>query len=153
MRYRCTKCGSKCTLSLPKHVKPTTCPVDGGREAHWEIASEAVDNPRSSKIKQAMMRDGRGISLIRVDPNDRSNDKVYRSISDAAEDNGISKGSISRSLKSRGRLKAGAYYWQFTTLDEAGIAIKVAALSGVEEYREALKQYAPERYIEIFGEE
>lgn len=153
MRYRCTKCGSKCTLSLPKHVKPTTCPVENSREVHWEIASEATDNPRSSRIKQAMMRDGKGISLIRIDPTDRSNDKVYRSITEAAEENGISKGSISRSTKSKGRLKAGAYYWQFTALDAAGVAIKIAALNGVEEYRKALKQYAPERYLEIFGDE
>lgn len=153
MRYRCTKCGSKCTLSLPKHIIPKTCPVNSEHEASWVIASEAVDNPRSSRIKQAMMRDARGISVTRIDPDDKSNNRFYRSITDAAEDNGISKGSISRSIKSKGKLKGGAYYWQSASLSEVDLSIRMAALNGVEEYRQALRQYAPERYQEIFGEE
>lgn len=152
MRYRCTKCGNKCTVSMLKSTRPERCLIDD-RDAHWELASEAVDNPHSSKIKQARIRDGRGQVIERVNPMDRSDVQRYMSISDAGEDTGISKGSISRAVKSHGKLAAGGFYWRPGVPDENQLKIKVAALTGVEEYREALKQYAPERYIEIFGEE
>lgn len=153
MRYRCTKCGSKCTVSVLKNVTPTRCPI-ADRDAEWVKERDAAStNPRMTIIRKAMIRDAKGEYVQCIDPSQRHNDRVYASISEASEETGVQKGSISRSVKSQGRLKGGEYYWKSAPMSMEQVKIKVAAQEGIEAYREALKEYAPERYVEIFGEE
>lgn len=152
MRYRCTECGNKCTISVFKGVMPMRCPVDD-RSAEWKTEDESpVTDHRMKLIKRAMRQDAQGFYIRRIDPQDPwGGDKIYRCISDAARDTLISKGSISRAVKSRAKSRAGDYFWDIAPMTHGQSRIKNAAQDGVEAYREALKDYDPARYTEVFG--
>ena len=100
-----------------------------------------------------MITDAKGFYIRAIDPVNRDVDLVYRSINDAANDLQVPKGSISRAVKSDGRLRAGAYYWRRELLNAEQMEIKRAAQTSIEAYRDALKKYAPERYLDLFGGE
>lgn len=153
MRYRCTECGNKCTVSVLKGTKPMRCLVDD-RDAVWRTEDDApMKDRRMAIIRRAMQQDAKGIFIKRIDPADPwGGDKIYRCISDAARDTLVSKGSISRAVKSGGKSKAGDYCWDIAPITYGQSRIKNAAQDGVEAYREALKEYDPARYIEVFGE-
>lgn len=154
MRYRCTKCGDRCTVSLRKGNVPTACVIDCTRQATWVPEKDApVFDERSSTLRKYMIADAKGFFIRAIDTKNGTEDKVFRSINEASEELGIAKGSISRAVKSQGRRMAGDYCWKRELLTYEQAEIKKAAQTGVEAYRQALKQYDPDRYIEIFGEE
>lgn len=153
MRYRCTKCGNKCTVSVSKGNIPARCILDD-REAHWMLEKDLpACNERMSIIRKNMISDAKGFFIRAIDPMNRDVVLVYRSINEASQDLGIPKGSISRAVKSDGRYRAGAYFWKRELLTLGQMEIKMAAQTSVEAYRQALKQYDPERYVEVFGGE
>ena len=150
MRFRCTECGIKCTVSLSKGIHPTTC-VIGKYGACWKTESEApVSNPKTNRIRNAMNKYGHGYPVKRIDPFDRNNDKVYDCLMDASNDTLINRGSISRAVSSKGRLRAGGYYWQPVPMTMEQARLKAAAQTSVEEFREALREFDPDAYREVF---
>lgn len=154
MRYRCIECGAKCTISVNKGMKPTRCILDD-RPSCWMSTEELPTRSyRDTHIRRCMIADAKGQYVERINPMDPWNDVViYRSIADASRDTTIAKGSIARAVKSNGKYKAGNYHWKIAPMTFEQNEIKVAALLGIEEYRQALKKYDPERYEYVFGGE
>lgn len=152
MRYRCTQCGDKCTVSVKKGNIPVACVLDPERRATWLPEKDAPPcDDRSSIVRKCMIADAKGFFIRAIDPMNADMPLVYRSINEAAQDLCIPKGSISRAVKSDGRCRAGAYYWRRELLTREQSEIKKAAQTSVDAYRQALKRYDPERYVHVFG--
>lgn len=154
MRYRCVECGAKCTVSVPKGSIPTRCIIDD-RDCCWMSTEELpTKSYREAHIRRCMIADAKGQYIERINPADPWNDIViYRSIADASRDTGIHKGSIARAVRTNGYAKAGQYHWKRAKMTQGQTAIKVGAINGIEEYRQALKEHDPERYEYVFGGE
>ena len=154
MRFRCIECGDKCTVSVKKGNIPKVCVLDPARACHWLPEDKAPTRPaRDAHIARCRKQDAIGMYIKRIDPRDPwGGDKIYRCISDAARDTGIAKGGISRAVRSRGRQRAGEYYWDYTQMTMDQCRIKEAAQVSLEEYRQALLKYDMDRYFEVFEE-
>lgn len=152
MRYRCTNCGNKCTVSVQKNNKPNYCIMDAERTAIWLKEGDApVRDERTLYIRKCMNEDARGKPVYCIHPFDRSKDMIYMTIAEAAKATGANSGAISRAAKSDGKLKGGAYYWKYVPMTESQSKIMSAATISVEAYREALKKYNADRYVQVFG--
>lgn len=153
MRYRCTNCGSKCTVSVRKGNVPIHCPVNSENTAIWMDEKNAPScKDAVARVKNCMTSDARGFFIRAIDPMNRGCDIVFRSINEAADTLNISKGSISRAVKSDGSRRAGAYYWKREFPTAGQLAIRKAAQTSVDAYRQALKEHDPERFKHVFGE-
>lgn len=153
MRYRCTNCGNKCTISVQRENVPLFCPRDKDRTAVWAPESEAlVRDEWHAHIRRCMNEDAKGRQIERINPHNQMDFVVYMSIGEAARKTGINKGAISRAAKSDGHLKAGDYYWKYAEISLPQAKIITAARENLEAYREALKENNPYRYQYVFGE-
>ena len=155
MKYICNQCGNKCSVSLRVGHTPKVCVLSADRECSWKPYKESPQRSfRDTHITRCRKQDSTGIYVKRIDPSDPwAQDVVYRSISDAARFSGLSKGTVARAVKSRGKLRAGEFYWDYATMTEEQCRIKDAAQISLDAYRDALFKYDKERYTYVFGED